>query len=473
MRKMRKRTIVGIAGASLIGLGTLLFNPVHKYLDRKEIENGVLNADFGTSTVVRDDNLEQKRGLLGLLEDVHGRIVDDSVREKLIAMRVELRDIGSADLGLIQQLNEREKIARELGIPVSLSRYLRNGFVDSAIINLSQELYGNKGEGFNISDYGIPDNNKLPYLSTDITPKKIKSDVESTTPQGVAPKANPERRAVEQPTKVDWKYNPSYAFAYEGADGRYDSFTLNKGNTIFGGLEEIANRANARLERGDILRLSEDVEVYRKGKKLSTWSPNRLLVGDKVRLTEEVQDAIYGISEECTTENIDTTDSDRLKEEIRLFKEELDARKRAAELIDHNGDNLLPINPRNALSFNLIVPDYKLGIGYERLLDNGIGLGVSFAKFNEGPAVLGRASYGNDRVRLGAYAGDTFTGHETGHKLAVTAAPYVQFDIGDKLYLDGSVGINDIGRWKKQLDGNGFDGTEKYGFLSLGIGKKF
>lgn len=466
---MRKRTIAGITGAGLIGLGALLYNPIHDYYVRKQVENGVLNADLGTSSVVTESPLTQKRELLKQLEEVHTRIVGDSLVEKVTkAQRLRLKD--SLYYEWARQLNRREGLANILGIPIDSAYFLRNGFVDTAIANLAQELGSSEEGGLNISDYSSPTLSELPV---GITPK-IKSDVKDATPQSVVSNVIPERktkgRITAQPTKLSWKYNPSYAtFAYEDADGRYDSFTLIRGNTIFGGLEEIANRANAKLGGKDILRLSEDVEVYRKGEKLGTWSPNKLLVGDKVRLTEEVQDAIYGISEECTTENIDTTDSDRLKEEIRLFKEELDARKRAAELIDHDGDNLLPIKPRNALSFNAIVPDYKPGISYERLFDNGLGLGFSIAKFDEGPAVLGRASYGNDRVRMGINAGDTFTDD----KKAVTAAPYFQFDIGDKLYLEGCAGINDIGRWKKQLDGNGFDADGKYGFLSLGIGKKF
>ncbi len=113
------------------------------------------------------------------------------------------------------------------------------------------------------------------------------------------------------------------------------------------------------------------------------------------------------------------------------------------------------------------------GISYDRLFDNGLGLGAEVGRSNESLRVLGRLSYGNDDFRAGANLGHTYIDG----KKSITGGPYLQFQVPhfatDRVYGELGLGIWDVGEWRRQLDGNGFGATEKYGEAKAGVGVRF
>ncbi|MBU2640015.1 MAG: hypothetical protein KKG75_04925, partial [Nanoarchaeota archaeon] len=127
---------------------------------------------------------------------------------------------------------------------------------------------------------------------------------------------------------------------------------------------------------------------------------------------------------------------------------------------------------RNAITLSPMFSNYGPGVStsYDRLLGDGIvGIGATAGYNGEDPFWTGRVTLGNDRARAGLGLGQTYTED----KKAVTLEIPLQYNLDEKAYVELTPGIRDMGRWKGQLDGNGFEGTKDYGQVRVGAGFRF
>ena len=131
---------------------------------------------------------------------------------------------------------------------------------------------------------------------------------------------------------------------------------------------------------------------------------------------------------------------------------------------------------RNLLSaYKLSTGSFDGGASYDRLFDNGFGLGAEAGRSNDNLRLLGRLSYGNDDFRAGVGLGHTYVDG----KKSITGGPYFQFQVPhfatDRVYGEVGADIWDVGEWRRQVmeNGNGNDATRDYGEARVGIGVRF
>ncbi len=280
--------------------------------------------------------------------------------------------------------------------------------------------------------------------------------------------------------------------------------------------------------------MTYNVRVWRKGKEIKV-DPTKLQIGDVVDFKGAVQDAIYGPKlEQRVAETPFIVPFDQLKsvdldgngeinyDDVDLFLERYSDEPQARAVNScwdsdtPNQANEFDFYPlisafgeedkittedgfrtvferykagefdcgedkpeRDGVKRNLVLvglstltPEWNsVGVSYDRFLNNGLGVGYQTANFDGDPMVLGRLSLGGDNYRTGIGVGHIYTDDKT----AIAMEPFLQFRLPQSKDAYGEIGagISDVGRWKDQLEGNGYDSTRKYGFVGLKVGKRF
>ena len=343
---------------------------------------------------------------------------------------------------------------------------------------------------------------------------------------------------VNQSPKVTWTYNPNYSFdEIDGLrDGRVDFFKVQRGNPIHGGIEALARNANTRLTSAQITDLVDDVMIFRNGREVSI-RPEQLRPGDAVYFSNAIQDAVYGRKleqkveadatptvvpiRELTTMDLngdnvlDYADFnlflDRYSQDPDANVNDFDKDSDPVGILDYFGfvdkfgeagkisqdredgfnDSFISTYEswkalsakdkeatprRNLLSaYKLSTGSFDGGASYDRLFDNGFGLGAEAGRSNDNLRLLGRLSYGNDDFRAGVGLGHTYVDG----KKSITGGPYFQFQVPhfatDRVYGEVGADIWDVGEWRRQVmeNGNGNDATRDYGEARVGIGVRF
>ncbi|MAG53013.1 MAG: hypothetical protein CMH62_03565 [Nanoarchaeota archaeon] len=291
----------------------------------------------------------------------------------------------------------------------------------------------------------------------------------------------PKPKETEKP---EWKYNGNYDF-YEWAerldgskpDGKQDAFRVKSGNTIAGGILDLARSEGHEFTNDYAVELSDKVCVFRDGKVVENIDPTNLQVGDVVYFTDAVQDAIYG-TQDTSRDAGNVTLGDMMGGEPSDLEESVGNHREilfnhALRLDNHEGriTSLEDGSGANGRKDNLglgfrYTHDTKSSypvINFERLDDKGRGLGIFFNPYGaegEGFGAGVTGSIGNENLRLRANLGGSFREVEGRNEYPGIAGLGVQIKALDNLHVVPSMEVRGI---SKALTGGEFEDRASFG----------